>query len=334
MSRSIPAAATAIAVALVLRESAILGQAKPPMPAGGLVAAAGHRIHIHCTGEGSPAVVLLPGMGSFSFDWALTQPGIATTTRTCSYDRSGAAWSDPGPRPRTLRQEAYTLSDALKSAGVPPPYVLVGQSIGGVIARVFQRQYPDRVAGIVLVDSTSENSALIKQGKRILVRSEATARPIPGPRNGNPEADRLSPEDRREMEAYIAKYVRPRIQPPFDKLPDWAKEARIWALSQPESLGDPGEMMAEEFAEMYEYINANPRFLGVMPLVVLANANLPTEEHRAMAALSGNSLLIAAPSSGHQMQIEDPDLVVCAVSEVIAAVRAKSAMRPTSCRPK
>jgi pimeloyl-ACP methyl ester carboxylesterase len=324
-------APTVIATALLLQVSA-LGQSEPSGP-GVLVQAAGHRIHVYCTGLGSPAVVLLPGMGSFSFDWALTQPGLSTTTRTCSYDRSGAAWSDPGPKPRTLRQEAYTVSEALKSAGVPPPYVLVGQSIGGVIARLFARQYPDRVVGIVLVDSTSENSTLIKQGKRFLVREGSTGRAIPVPRNGNPEFDRLSAEDRREMEAYIAKFVRPRIEAPFDKLPEWARQARVWALSQPESLGDPGEMMAEEFAEMYDYINANPIFLGSIPLIVLANAATATEDHKAMAALSRNSLLIAAPKSGHHMQIEDPDLVICAVSEAIAALRRPNALLgPTSCR--
>lgn len=114
MSRSIPAAVTAIAVALVLRESVVLGQTKLPTPTGVLVAAAGHRIHVHCTGEGSPAVILLPGVGSFSFDWALTQPGIATTTRTCSYDRSGAAWSDPGPRPRASSLSSATIMNRSK----------------------------------------------------------------------------------------------------------------------------------------------------------------------------------------------------------------------------
>jgi pimeloyl-ACP methyl ester carboxylesterase len=305
-----------------------------PKPLGVLVSAAGHRIHVYCIGTGSPAVVLLPGMGSFSFEWALTQPLLASHTTVCSYDRSGAAWSEPGPRPRTLRQEVYTLTEALRAAGVAPPFVLVGQSIGGMIARLFQREHPDLVAGIVFVDSTSENSQLVKQGKRVLMRAEATGRPIPPPRDGNPPQDRLSTGQRKEAEDYIAKFVRPRIEAPFDKLPRWAQEARIWALSQPESLGGPGDMMADEFAELHAYIQAHPAFLGTIPLAVLVAGPTVADDDRELAALSRNSVLLSAPSSGHHIQIDDPEVVTCAVVGVLKAVRSSSSVGTADCQPR
>ena len=78
----------------------------PVMP-GRLVATdAGHRLHVWCTGDGSPAVILVTGGGSFSIDWAGVQPAIAGKTRVCSYDRAGFAWSDPGPEPRGVDTSA------------------------------------------------------------------------------------------------------------------------------------------------------------------------------------------------------------------------------------
>jgi pimeloyl-ACP methyl ester carboxylesterase len=73
-----------------------------PVPPGRLIDLGGYKLHLNCTGQGSPVVVLLAGGGDFSFDWDLVQPQVAKFTRVCSYDRAGEAWSDLGPRPRTI----------------------------------------------------------------------------------------------------------------------------------------------------------------------------------------------------------------------------------------
>src|SRR6266496_6323911 len=99
-----------------------------PTPLGSLVNVDGHLMHISCSGRGSPTVILEAGTGAFSFDWGLVQPEVAKFTRVCSYDRAGQAWSDPGPTPRTMKQEVYELHLLLRKAGVKGPYVLVGQS--------------------------------------------------------------------------------------------------------------------------------------------------------------------------------------------------------------
>src|SRR5574341_1525543 len=109
-------------------------------PTGKLVDVGGWRLHLDCSGKNkknSPTVVLESGSGDFSFDWSLVQPGVARFTRVCSYDRAGSAWSELGPRPRTMRQVVYELHTALKKAGIKGPYVLAGQSIGGLLVRTF-----------------------------------------------------------------------------------------------------------------------------------------------------------------------------------------------------
>ncbi|MCP4543045.1 MAG: alpha/beta hydrolase [Chloroflexi bacterium] len=130
-------------------------------PPGELVDVGGHRLHIHCTGEPSstdtPTVVMDSGLGGGSLDWVWVQPEVAKFARACVYDRAGYAWSDPGPMPRDSRQVAAELHTLLSNAGVPPPYVLVGQSFGGLNSRLYAIQHPDEIAGVVLVDASPDH---------------------------------------------------------------------------------------------------------------------------------------------------------------------------------
>src|SRR6185503_1985905 len=148
-------------------------------PPGKMVDIGGYKLHINCSGKGGPTVVMIAGGGDFSFDWSLVQPKVAQFTRVCSYDRAGLAWSDPGPTPRTMRQDAYELHRLIEAAHIKAPYVLIGHSLGGLIARVYEEQYPDEVAGMVLVDPTHEDTVLIFQGKLVRVREGAKGISIP-----------------------------------------------------------------------------------------------------------------------------------------------------------
>jgi len=121
---------------------------------GQLVDVGGYRLHITCVGTGSPTVMLLHGNGGTSLDWYGVQPAIATTTRVCAYDRAGMGWSDAGPGPRDAQQIVHELHTLLTNAVIAGPYVLVGHSFGGLYTRVYADQYPDEVAGMVLVDAS------------------------------------------------------------------------------------------------------------------------------------------------------------------------------------
>jgi pimeloyl-ACP methyl ester carboxylesterase len=121
---------------------------------GEMVNVNGHLMHINCVGRGSPTVILESGLGNMSADWANIQPEVAKTTRVCSYDRAGTGWSEPGPTPRDPKQIAHELHTLLGKAGIDGPYVLVGQSFGGLYVRMYADLYPKEIAGMVLVDSS------------------------------------------------------------------------------------------------------------------------------------------------------------------------------------
>src|SRR5579859_2452547 len=96
--------------------------AAPPVP-GRLIDLGGYRLHLDCRGKGPPTVVFSNGAGDFSFDWALVQPEVAKFARACTYDRGGEAWSDLGPKPRTLDQEAFDLHRLLHKAHEKGPFI-------------------------------------------------------------------------------------------------------------------------------------------------------------------------------------------------------------------
>jgi pimeloyl-ACP methyl ester carboxylesterase len=129
-----------------------------PMP-GQLIDVGGHRLHLNCTGSGTPAVVLQPGGGEMSSNMGWIAPAVARGTRVCAYDRAGRGWSEPADSPQDATQIATDLHTLLQRAHVPGPYVLAGHSFGGLYVLTFADRYPDEVAGMVLVDSTNPASA-------------------------------------------------------------------------------------------------------------------------------------------------------------------------------
>ena len=124
-------------------------------PPGQLVDIGGHRLHLHCTGSGSPTVILEPGGGGSSSDMGWVAPAVARDTRVCVYDRAGRGWSDPVDGPQDGATIAADLHTLLQRAHVPGPYVLAGHSFGGLYVQIFAAQFPDEVAGLVLLDSTA-----------------------------------------------------------------------------------------------------------------------------------------------------------------------------------
>jgi pimeloyl-ACP methyl ester carboxylesterase len=129
-----------------------------PMP-GQLIDVGGYRLHLSCTGAGTPTVVLEPGGGGMSSSLGWVAPAVARDTRVCVYDRAGRGWSEPADSVQDGAQIVTDLHTLLQRGHVPGPYVLAGHSFGGLYVLTFAARYPDEVAGMVLVDSTAPASA-------------------------------------------------------------------------------------------------------------------------------------------------------------------------------
>ncbi|MDN5795793.1 MAG: alpha/beta hydrolase [Intrasporangium sp.] len=129
-----------------------------PMP-GQSIDVGGYRLHLSCTGSGTPTVVLQPGGGEMSSNLGWIAPAVARGTRVCVYDRAGRGWSEPADTAQDAAQLATDLHTLLQRGHVPGPYVLAGHSFGGLYVLTYAARYPDDVAGMVLVDSTAPASA-------------------------------------------------------------------------------------------------------------------------------------------------------------------------------
>jgi pimeloyl-ACP methyl ester carboxylesterase len=124
-------------------------------PGGEFYLVNGHRMRMECMGNGSPTIVLESGLGTDALVWGAVQPALAKTTRVCSYDRAGLGWSDAVAGPRDADHIAAQLHELLLQANVSGPIVLMGHSIAGVYLRETLTRYPEQVAGLVLVDSST-----------------------------------------------------------------------------------------------------------------------------------------------------------------------------------
>ncbi len=179
----------------------VFGQLPSPLGSapGRLVDVGGHKLHINCIGppDAKPIVVFESGGGAFSKDWLAVQTLVAKRIRTCAYDRAGLGWSDPGPAPRTLKQEVFELHTLLKSAGIRGPLILVGQSIGALNVRLYTMQHGNEVAGVVLVDPADESSMLfyLRANRWMKLRDQATGRTVPPARIAGPPSTGYKPDE-------------------------------------------------------------------------------------------------------------------------------------------
>ena len=277
--------------------------AQVPSPPGRMVQLDGRKLHLNCSGQGTPTVMLEAGLGDSSLVWSLVQPKLAGTTRVCSYDRSGTAWShDAGPQ-HGLSRAADDLDRLLTTSGERPPYVLVGHSWGGWLITVYARRHLQKVAGIVLVDSSvGFDPPVIEK--------------MPESNGGGPPTGPLIMRNSAEDE-----------NDPFKRLPPSGYQAYLWTQSMPrfDDVDDPEEPLATVQAA------TSGRFpLDSKPLVLIAARKADsaldqnTERGKAIRSnilgLSRRSNLLYA-DSGHHVQLEKPEVVTAAVRQVINDAR-------------
>jgi len=201
----------AVIVVLAIAVQACTQSPQQYPPPGRLIDIDGRRLHLHCTGKGSPTVVFMVGGGAFSIDWALVQPKVAQDTRVCSYDRAGLAWSDPGPADETVEQTISDLHILLKNGEEKGPYLLVGASVGGIYIQAYQRAFPKEVVGLVFSNSSNRIGRLVN-GKPGLIW-ELTEEQIPStfPLAASDKGPAPTSED-----------------DPFDRLPPDLRAVRLW----------------------------------------------------------------------------------------------------------
>jgi pimeloyl-ACP methyl ester carboxylesterase len=263
----------------------------------------GYRLHINCTGEGSPTVVVESGWGDFSATWGWVQPEVAKTTRICTYDRAGMGWSEASPEPRTAREFAKELHTLLEKANEPGPYILVGHSMGGYTMRVYAHDYPEEIVGLVLVDP-----------QNLSTEDATTFNPAPKP-------------GKNSLPALMARIgvVRLLAGPlgAIENLPDGDKQAytaSVVTVRSVQTYLDEGMGMSEGGAQARAVTT-----LGALPLIVLSRGKDMDAESAASQArylqLSTDSQHLIADQSGHHIMIEQPEAAVAAIVKMVEQVR-------------
>jgi pimeloyl-ACP methyl ester carboxylesterase len=277
--------------------------AKAYPPPGQLVDVGGYRLHINCTGEGTPTVVVESGWGDFSETWARVQPEVARTTRICTYDRAGMGWSEASPEPRTAREFAKELHTLLEKANESGPYILVGHSMGGYTVRVYAHDYPDEVVGLVLVDP-----------QNLSTEDAATFNPAPKP-------------GKNSLPALMARIgVMRLLAVPLgavEDLPEGDKQAYTASVVTPRGVQtylDEGMGMSEGGAQARAVTT-----LGALPLILLSRGKDMDAESAASQArylqLSTDSQHLIADQSGHHIMIEQPEAAVAAILQMVEQIR-------------
>lgn len=281
-------------------------------PPGRLVDVDGHLMHIFCQGKGSPTVVVEQGIGAQSTRWMPLNAGLSEISTVCAYDRAGMGYSEPVDHVTPAEEVARNLHELLQNAGINDDIVLIGWSAGGMYAREYYRQFPGKVKGMVLVDSSHE-----QQRSRMPSPDDGSFNPL-------------------KLDRYLAPIGWMRLS---GEVQGWFANAPL-----PESLRKrlvainlkahmPRTRLAEvEGFEADLAANRSPPNLGSVPLVVLSEGkpdspfmqeNLKTwvELQDELARLSTNGRHVVATQSGHAIHQSEPDLIVNAVRDVVSAAR-------------
>ena len=305
----------------------------PPIPAPGrLISVGTHRLHLNCMGHGRPTVVFDAALGGSSLSWTLVHPAVAAFATACVYDRAGFGWSDPGPMPRTAGRLADELHEVLTRGGVDGPFVLVGHSFGGLTIRIFASRHPNSVAGLVFVDPAhpedwvdpsayerdrmARGVRLCRQGVTAarfgiatMVAKLASAGAVDLARGIAAAVSRRTL--RRDDEQFLA---------PVTKLPLHIRPMLRWMWTQPrffEALGSQIESICTSAAE----VDPDPDY-GDLPLVTISATAVSAHRRELQDQLARRSTRgrhTVAGNSGHWIPLDEPETVIAAIGEVVAA---------------
>jgi len=276
--------------------------------AGQLIDVDGHRMHLRCSGTGSPTVVLEPGAGDMASTMAWIAPAVARDTRVCVYDRPGRGWSDPVDTPQDATRVADDLHTLLHNAHVPGPYVLAGHSFGGLYVLAYAAHYPADVAGMVLIDCTAPTS--------------------PAPRADAPAGRHDLLVRASALVSVVSRVGLGRLYSltSYGTLPSPAREEVRASISTPATLRSSIDEFAQGGTSMQQA--AELRSLGDTPLFVLTagsgSADTWFAHQDQLARLSTNSAHRIVDGATHEMLVADRTpaaSTVTAIREVVSSVR-------------
>jgi pimeloyl-ACP methyl ester carboxylesterase len=241
----------------------------------------GARLHIRCVGQGRTTVLLLAGFGNGGDSWGAVEPTLSESARICSYARYGTGSSDPPPRDQTFTTQATDLHDLLEAAAEPGPYVVVGHSFGGAQAVTFAAQYPDEVRGVLLLDASPTSW---------------------------PTAVCAVPDDASDMAASF-RQVCASISDPRRNSERLDAPAAFGEAATVGSLGQVPLVVATAAA--------HPR-PGLDPSAAAELEHMWSEGQRHWTSLSSNAQLLVVEDTGHDIQLDQPGVVIEQVRSLIA----------------
>lgn len=299
-------------------------------PPGRLVDLGTHRLHLLEAGSKGPTVLLEAGLMSTVLSWSDLQRRLAGSFRTVSYDRAGLGWSDLGPMPRTADRIVDELHALLERAAIPPPYILVGHSFGGLTMPLFAARFPGEVAGMVLIDPVApaewnppseHDRKLTRIGAKVCRRAAFLAQFgvirfvafLLTTRVKNVAASlvrlisRGSPAESGSVSS-----------PWFAALPANEREmaAIFWVQSKfALTIASQLENLPTSAASVSQFTNLSDK-----PVTILSARTAPERrrlEHAAMAERLPSGEHVLAGNSNHWIMQEDPDLVIRAIERVV-----------------
>lgn len=291
----------------------------------------GRRLHLYCSGSGPVTVVFdAYGTGAGS-SWFAVQPHVARTTRACVYDRAGFGFSEPSPNQPTSANAVEDLHKLPGSAGIAPPYVMVGSSFGGANAQLFAYRYPNDVKGLVLVEPMHEDeeNRLLKvtQGKLKMMRD-------------------IESQIRAACTAESEKGFTPGSEMWATCIGNW-QQGRPSAVAAMENArrATPAYWKAvnaevSHYPASSEELRTARKPFGDLPMIVLSrsispyatpgkpqsplNKAMEDENQKIMkeiAALSTQGTLRRIPGARHVVHEDKPEAVVKAIADIVAKVR-------------
>ena len=298
-------------------------------PPGARVDIGGYALHIWCMGEVQPSVVLESSLAADCLDWRLIQSQVAKFTRVYAYDRAGLGWSDPSPYPRTTEVIVSELHKLLVNADVPKPYILVGFSIGGVYVYRYASQYPNEIAGIVLVDGSHEHQRRRLPPARQQVLDTIIADNMTTlQRHANMTHEEIvlevqtnrPPDAPSRLPAHLEPFALDRMRPDIAK----AKLEEYIAAEATLSQTSQDLPMLGEIPVIVLTAGARKQYHGISDELHEDAERVWLQLQREIAATSTQSIHQIVEGSSHQMVIDKPEAIVEAIRNLVENYRMRS----------